>query len=145
MRFKFLQSKSRYFSQGITSIVALSDLQGRETGQRNRLIGEQVVDELIALQELGMISDIDLVILAGDLYDYPDCRKLGGTGDVTNVLNAFANKFEKTFGVLGNHDKVTEDKLLPNVSILDGNVIKYQDWWCLRDYRKRDSKSTKKL
>ena len=66
--------------EGVTSMVVPSDLQGREDGQCNRLIGEQVVDELIVLQEQGLISYVDLVILAGDLYDYPDCRKRGGSG-----------------------------------------------------------------
>jgi Icc-related predicted phosphoesterase len=113
--------------EGVTSIIVSSDLQGREDGQRNRLVGEQVVDEIIALQEHELISDVDLVILAGDLYDYPDCRKRGGSGDVTSVWNAFASNFEKVVGVHGNHDKVTEDELLPNVTILDGNGITYKD------------------
>lgn len=123
----FYRIKVDVLPKGVTSIVMTSDLQGREDGQRNRLVGEQVVDELITLQEQGLISYIDLAILAGDLYDYPDCRKRGGTGNVTSVWNAFASKFERVVGVHGNHDKVNEDELLSNVTILDGNVVRYKN------------------
>ena len=123
----FYKVKVDVLPEGVTSMVVSSDLQGREDGQRNRLIGEHVVDELMTLQEQGLISHVDLVILAGDLYDYPDCRKRGGSGDVTSVWNAFAHNFDNIIGVHGNHDIVTEDDLLSNVTILDGNIINYED------------------
>jgi len=91
---------------GISSIVVTSDLQGREISGTNRLLGELVAEELSLLQELEQIPLVNLVILAGDLYDYPDCRKLGGTGDVTDVWNAFSHRFEQVVGVHGNHDIV---------------------------------------
>ena len=123
----FHRIKVDVLPKGVTSMVVSSDLQGREDGESNRLVGEQVVDELMTLQEQGLISYVDLVILAGDLYDYPDCRKRGGSGDVTSVWNAFASNFDNVIGVHGNHDKVTEDELLSNVTILDDNVITYKD------------------
>jgi len=104
---------------GISAIVVTSDLQGREKNGTNRLLGELVAEELSLLQELEAIPHVNLVILAGDLYDYPDCRKLGGTGDVTGVWNAFAHRFEQVFGVHGNHDIVKEELLNKNVNILD--------------------------
>lgn len=123
----FYKVKVDVLPEVVTSMVVTSDLQGREDGQANRLIGEQVVDELMTLQEQGLISHVDLVILAGDLFDYPDCRKRSGSGYVTSVWNAFANNFENVIGVHGNHDKVAEDELLSNVTILDGDVIRYKN------------------
>jgi len=123
----FYKVKVDVLPEGVTSMVVSSDLQGREDGQANRLVGEYVVDELMTLQEQGLISHVDLVILAGDLYDYPDCLKRGGSGDVTSVWNAFATNFDNVIGVHGNHDMVNENELLSNVTILDGNVIRYKD------------------
>lgn len=109
---------------GINTFVVTSDLQGREENKiNNRLVGEAVADELALLQELGEIPQIDLVLLAGDLYDHPDCGKLGGTGIVTSVWNAFADKFEQVIGVHGNHDIVEDNLLKSNVKILDGKEI----------------------
>jgi len=104
---------------GVSSIVVTSDLQGREISVDNRLVGEAVAEELHLLQELDEIPKVSVVILAGDLYDYPDCRKLGGTGDVTSVWNTFAKLFEVVVGVHGNHDIVRNEELRENVSILD--------------------------
>ncbi len=112
---------------GISSIVVTSDLQGREISGTNRLLGELVAEELSLLQELEQIPLVNLVILAGDLYDYPDCRKLGGTGDVTSVWNAFAHRFEQVVGVHGNHDIVKERLLNKNVNILDGTSETFMD------------------
>ncbi len=113
--------------KGISSIIATSDLQGREIGIENRLLGEVVSEELALLQELEEIPKINLIMLAGDLYDYPDCRKLGGTGDVTSVLNSFAENFDVVIGVHGNHDIVEIEKLKENITILDGSTISYMD------------------
>ena len=119
----FYKIKVDELPEGIRSVAAVSDLQGREKDTTtNRLVGEAVSDELVLLQELQEIPPIDLVFLAGDFYDYPDCRKLGGTGDVTTVWNAFAQNFEVVVGVHGNHDIVQENRLLDNVIILDGEI-----------------------
>lgn len=113
--------------QADSSIVLTSDLQGRERGGTNRLLGEVVAEELWVLQEMKEIPVISAVILAGDLYDYPDLRKMGGTGDTTSVWNAFASPFPKAIGVLGNHDQVAPDRLDPEVSILDGTSFNLDD------------------
>ncbi len=107
---------------GVSSIAVTSDLQGREQGDRNRLLGEIVSEELSLLSELGDISAVSGVLLAGDLYDYPECHKLGGSGDVTSVWNAFATDFDEVVGVHGNHDTVDELLITPEVTILDGAV-----------------------
>lgn len=107
---------------GVQCLVALSDIQGRELDwNRNRLVGEAVAEELALLQELGEIPAVDAVLLAGDLFDYPDCHKLGGTGDVTLVWNAFAIAARAVIGVQGNHDTI-EEELAPNAIALDGQV-----------------------
>lgn len=108
--------------EGVSSIVVTSDLQGRELGAENRLLGEAVSEELAYLSELGDIPPVAGVILAGDLYDYPECHKLGGSGDVTSVWNAFKQEFEVVIGVHGNHDMVDEEALSEEVHVLDGNV-----------------------
>lgn len=97
-----------------------ADLQGREQGKQNRLLGEQVAEEVALLQELGQLPSLDFCLLCGDFYDYPDCHKRGGTSDVTSVLNAFATLAPHTLAVLGNHDEVTPDALDSRVTILDG-------------------------
>jgi len=108
---------------GISAISVTSDLQGREAGCRNRLLGEVVSEELKLLADVGDISPVNGVVLAGDLYDYPDCYKLGGSGDVTDVWNVFASGFEHVVGVHGNHDMVDDEVLSDAVHVLDGNAL----------------------
>jgi len=123
MQLPFYKARVTALPEGLEAIVAVSDLQGREKDQRhNRLVGEAVAEELALLTELNEIPSIGCVLLAGDLYDYPDCRKMGGTGDVTSVWNAFASISPQVIGVHGNHDTVHEQSLVAHVSILDGHV-----------------------
>jgi len=106
------------------SFLAAADLQGREKHDSNRLLGELAAEEIIALQELEVLPQFDFCTLCGDFYDYPDLRKLGGTGDVTSAINALSETASKTYAVLGNHDEVQENELRPEVQILDGDVAK---------------------
>jgi Icc protein len=111
--------------KGVSSFVLTSDLQGRENDKNtNRLVGEAVAEELSLLCELGEIPKINFVGLAGDLYDYPEMHKLGGSGDVTSVWNAFAREFDLVIGVHGNHDIVIDSELAHNTVILDGTSTK---------------------
>ena len=108
--------------KGISSFVLTSDLQGREQNKKsNRLVGEAVAEELSILHKLGEIPPINFIALAGDLFDYPELHKLGGTGDVTSVWNAFAKSFPFVVGVHGNHDIVVNSELAENTTVLDGN------------------------
>lgn len=100
--------------------LVTADLQGRELGKRNRLLGEVLAEELALLQELRQVPTLDFCLLAGDFYDYPDCHKRGGTGEVTSVLNAFAFLAPQTLVVLGNHDEVIPEAFAPQVTLLDG-------------------------
>jgi len=109
--------------EGVSAIAVTSDLQGREDGEANRLLGEAVSEELRLLADVGDIPHVNGVLLGGDLYDYPDCHKLGGSGDVTTVWNAFANDFEHVIGVHGNHDMVDDAALSGSVHVLDGNAV----------------------
>jgi len=105
---------------GVACLVATSDLQGREYGGENRLLGEVVCEELELLQELGEIPTVAAVMLAGDLYDNPESDKKGCSGDVTSVWNAFASTFPAVIGVHGNHDIVDATTLSKQVTVLDG-------------------------
>ena len=115
----------RYRSTGPRpTFLACADLQGREADARqNRLLGESAADE-IKLQKSGVLPELDLCLLCGDFYDYPDLRKLGGTGDVTAALNALSATAWQTFAVLGNHDAVNGGELAPDVRILDGEIAR---------------------
>lgn len=108
---------------GAQAIVLASDLQGREDGGENRLLGVPVAEALTALVKKGLIPHPDVVLLCGDLYDYPDCHKRGGTGEVSDVLQAFFKITPEVIGVLGNHDTLASPESLPdNVTILDGQT-----------------------
>lgn len=121
----FYRAYASGLPKGVSSIAVTSDLQGREKTGDKRLLGEQVAEELKLLVDLGDIGSVNLVLLAGDLYDYPDCRKLGGTGDVAPVWKAFSNSFPFVVGVHGNHD-VVEDDLPENSIVLDGSRYNYE-------------------
>ena len=86
-------------------------------------MGEYVAEEIAILQEMGELPSFDLCLLCGDFYDYPDLRKLGGTGDVTPALNALSHLAPKTLAVLGNHDQVVEADLRSTIKILDGHMV----------------------
>lgn len=105
------------------AFVATSDLQGREKDAPHRLAAELIAEEIVALQELQLLPYFDFCALCGDFYDYPDLRKIGGTGDVTEAINAMAKTATRTFLVLGNHDEVRRDDLHSAVALLDGNTV----------------------
>jgi len=108
----------------VNAVVFTSDLQGREDGGRNRLLGAPVAEALVALSQQGAIPAPDAVFLCGDLYDYPDCRKRGGTGPVDEVFQAFSVMTRCVVGVLGNHDQIARPDALPgNTTILDGDLV----------------------
>ena len=112
----------RYRSAEVSARFAVTaDLQGREREKANRLLGCRVAEELLTLQKQGIAPPLDFCALCGDFYDYPDCHKRGGTGDVSNVLNAFG-VVAPTFAVLGNHDEVL-GVLDPIVRILEGSSV----------------------
>lgn len=116
----------RYRSTGPQpTFLACADLQGREADARqNRLLGESAADEIKSLQKSGVLPELDLCFLCGDFYDYPDLRKLGGTGDVTAAFNSLSTIAWQTFAVLGNHDEVNVGELVPDVRILDGEIAR---------------------
>lgn len=125
----FFHAKAEGLPDGIGSLVLLSDLQGREYLSENlagteRLLGEAVAEELSLLVGLGEIPQISTVMVCGDLYDYPDCRKPGGTGPVEMVFLALSDVSRELIAVLGNHDTLVSQPRLPaKITILDGNVI----------------------
>ena len=114
-----------YRAEGLVNpaFIAMADLQGRECGAANRLLGEYVADEVAVLQEIGELPAFELCLLCGDFYDYPDLRKLGGTGDVTTAINALSRLASQTVVVLGNHDQITPEQLVSEIKILDGATV----------------------
>lgn len=124
LKLPFYRAYVDHLPDEISALVITSDLQGRELdSSSNRLLGEVVAEELNILCELGELPTISLIALAGDLFDYPDLRGLGGTGDVTDVWNSFANLFRAVVGVLGNHDELDIHMLASNAHVLDGSSI----------------------
>lgn len=121
----FFRAFATGIPHGVQSLVFTSDLQGRELGGANRLLGEVVADTIRGLVKNGKIPSPDAIFACGDLYDYPDCHKRGGTGPVDEVFEALAKVAPQVVGVLGNHDVLINLEGLPsNVDILDGNVVK---------------------
>jgi hypothetical protein len=121
---------------GVAAIVATSDLQGREcfAGKRPiRLLGEvlpALLDEEV-LPKFGLPPCGEMgVLLAGDFYTVPALDRRGGTGDVTEVWQAFGDRFAWVAGVAGNHDTFGDqpDGRLrlswQNVHYLDGDRVR---------------------
>ena len=99
----------------LDAIVATADLQGRERfedspGGSPRLLGEALPQRLSGeiLPSLGCDALKVGVVLAGDFYTVPALDRRGGSGDVTNVWEAFGREFRWVVGVAGNHDTFGE-------------------------------------
>ena len=123
-RLPFYRAYATSLPSHVKSLVLTSDLQGREAGGQNWLLGVPVAEALLALSREGVIPAPDAVFLCGDLYDYPECRKRGGTGPVDEVFQAFSAITPEVVGVLGNHDQIEYPEALPdNTTVLDGEVV----------------------
>lgn len=136
----FLRGRADGLPESIDAMVLTSDLQGRALPVPDApedvplpLLGEAVVDELHTLGDLEEIAPPERVgvVLAGDLYAAPDARKLGATGDVRPVWQAFAGGgFRWTVGVAGNHDlfgspeELAELRRAEGIHVLDGTRIR---------------------
>lgn len=121
----FYRAEAYGLPSSTQALVVTSDLQGREAGRSNRLLGCALADELITLHNKGIILRPNLIAVCGDLYEYPDCHKRGGTGPVDEVFFALSKVCDHVVGVLGNHDEIAQrdTALAPNISILDGTYI----------------------
>ena len=120
----------------VAAIIFTADLQGRETfesaqGQPLRLLGE-ILPSILRSQILPNLKHLSQgrigVVLAGDFYTVPMLDKRGGSGDVTEVWNAFSDDFDWVVGVAGNHDTfgrkgtdIFKPSLRSNAKFLDGN------------------------
>jgi len=123
-RLPFYRAYATGLPSHVKSLVLTSDLQGREAGGQNWLLGVPVAEALLALSRESVIPAPDAVFLCGDLYDYPECRKRGGTGPVDEVFQAFSAITPEVVGVLGNHDQIEYPEALPdNTTVLDGEVV----------------------
>ena len=109
VKLPILRARTDRSLSGINAILITADLQGREVPNASgeqRLLGQRLAEELVALAECGEIPDLESigVILAGDLYTVPQLDKMGGTGDVRPVWREFARMCAWVAGVAGNHD-----------------------------------------
>lgn len=136
----FMRGRAQGLPEPLEALVLAADLQGRALPGLHApedaplpLLGEAVAEELQALAELEQLPPVDRigVVLAGDLYAAPDARKLGATGDVRAVWQAFARcGFRWVAGVAGNHDlfgSLEEHAALcaePGLHVLDGNRVR---------------------
>ena len=119
----FYFAEAEGLPEDIDVIVATSDLQGRESdSSKNRLLGYAVIEEIEKLQQALIIPDINMLVLAGDLFDSPMLDKLGATGNVTELLNAFTDAFGVVIAAHGNHDIVSKTHLDKRLNVFDGNV-----------------------
>ncbi len=117
---------------GISGLVAMADLQGRERGKAGpgRLLGEVVAEHLAELSDAGKIPRLDRlgVLLAGDFFAVPELKRRGGIGDVSEVWQALRDRFRWVAGVLGNHDDLDPHSLVSeapqtNSHLLDGGFV----------------------
>ncbi len=97
--------------QGVSAILATGDLQFRERfedsdGGPIKLLGEVLPKRLKReiLPKLDFPTGEVGVFLVGDLYTVPALDRRGGSGDVTEVWEAFLAEFDWVAGVAGNHD-----------------------------------------
>ncbi len=94
----------------LDALLVTADLQGRahlaSAGGSMHLLGEVLAEEYTALAELDVVPPPSHtgVLLAGDLYAAPGADRMGATGDVRPVWDAFAAGFRWVAGVAGNHD-----------------------------------------
>ncbi|MCY3019698.1 MAG: metallophosphoesterase [Planctomycetota bacterium] len=134
VRLPFFRATVDSLPQSVEAILVAADLQGRERmAAEPRMLGEVLAEELCAMGCRRLLPPAERigVILAGDLYSYPDLHKRGGSGDVRPVFRAFARVCKWVVGVAGNHDMfgVTAPALdiaafqrESGVHLLDGNV-----------------------
>ena len=118
----------------LDAILITADLQGREQlpqhpRQPLRLLGECLPENILPyFADIGISSLVNVgAILAGDFYTYPDLHGRGGTGDVSQVWQTFANHFRWVVGVGGNHDTFENgrhpNKMGDEVHLLDGDRV----------------------
>jgi Icc-related predicted phosphoesterase len=131
----------------LDGLLFAADLQGRESlpptkrqqksgrfryREGRRLLGEVVAEHVRRLCASGDLPPADKlgVVLAGDLWAEPGCRRHGGLGCVGPVWGAFGGTSRWVVGVLGNHDSY--DRPRPDeghstaplrMALLDGDVI----------------------
>ena len=117
----FFRGRVDALPDGLSALVAASDLQGRELPPKDRLLGLPVAECLAELAEEELVPPLNEtgVLLAGDLYGVPGSVKRGGGGEVGEVWEAFAERFRWVAGVLGNHDHLN-GKPPRNAALLDG-------------------------
>lgn len=140
-RLPILEATVDRLPDGTAAILATGDLQFRERfkdsdGGPLRLLGEVLPQrlrrEILPLCPLppGQVG----VCLAGDFYTVPALDKRGGSGDVTNVWDAFAESFDWVAGVAGNHDTFGPStkppawlRNLQRVRYLDGDCARHAE------------------
>lgn len=132
-RIEVLHAECTGIPATLDGIIAAADLQGLEhwetaRGKPPRLMGEVIPKLLVdqVLPGLNLRAEKTGIFLCGDLYTVPGATKRGGTGDVTEVWDAFGSAFRWVAGVAGNHDTFgadqnTDPRFPEECRFLDGN------------------------
>lgn len=110
-RLQVLRAEVDGLPDSLDAVVGTGDLQGRQRfeecpGGPPPLLGEVLPQRLASeiLPSLGLACDRSGALLAGDFFTVPALDRRGGSGDVTDVWQAFADCFAWVAGVPGNHD-----------------------------------------
>jgi Icc protein len=119
----------------LDGLILTSDLQGAEPSGvaegAPRPLGTVVAAWLSAMGDSRVIPDPARtgIVLAGDLYGDASLAGRGGSGDVSDIWEAFASNMAWVIGVAGNHDrfgamgpKGGEWKGTGNCHLLDGGI-----------------------
>lgn len=126
--------------QGLTAIVATSDLQGvaitlnGDDGHQyeDRYLAHALVEKLShSLDNHGISKEKTGVLLLGDFHSDLLLKKRGGYGDVRDVWMAFYKSFKWIVGVAGNHDtfafgshrEFAAFREQANLHLLDGDTV----------------------
>lgn len=124
----------------LDGLLVAADLQGRERPSSGsgpgRLVGLVLADWLSEFirGESGLERERVGVLLAGDLYAWPELDRRGASGDVREVWRAFADEVAWVAGVAGNHDKFGQGwpptafgafGEEPGINVLDGDVVEW--------------------
>ncbi len=105
--FPIVRAKASGLPKQLEALVFASDLQAREDAESNRALGVIAAETLAKKLSIQKIHAQRVgVILAGDLYTSKTLHRRFGVGDVSDVWDAFSDRFRWVTGVLGNVDRL---------------------------------------
>ena len=121
--------------ESLDAMVVTADLQGLDIDPMPGNVGLPLLGCTLPTKLEPILDGLDVcwnkvaALLAGDFYTYPDLHGRGGTGDVTEVWDAFADAYQWVVGVAGNHDTFGDRESYlpkmhsPDVHLLDADRV----------------------